>query len=150
MQRVSSANVQVREKVVGSISKGLVVFVGVSNDDDELDARYIVNKCLNLRIFSDCLGKFQFSALDVQAELLVISQFTLYADTRKGRRPNFTTAASPNEAKSLFSMVLSEFQRSSLNVSTGEFGSHMLVSIVNDGPVSIILDSPDKAVDTWL
>ena len=144
IQRVSKAAVSVDGNTVGRIGPGLVVLVGISREDEVADADYIVPKILNLRIFSDEEGRFNLSALDTEAQLLVISQFTLYADTRKGRRPSFTDAGLPDDAKALFDVTLGKFEESGLIVETGEFQAHMLVSIENDGPVTIMLDSEDR------
>jgi D-tyrosyl-tRNA(Tyr) deacylase len=129
---------------VRRIGNGLVVFVGVSDDDDYQDSSYLVNKIVNLRIFSDSEGRFDLSAVDTQAQLLVISQFTLYGDTRKGRRPSFTGAAAPEKAKAIFEKTLELFKETGLTVETGQFQQSMLVDLQNDGPVTIILDSGDK------
>lgn len=131
-------------EVIGSIGQGLVVLLGVAQQDTEEDAHYLVGKIVNLRIFADEEGRFNRSALDIGAELLVISQFTLYADTRKGRRPSFTEAAPPQQAESLFNRTTELFKLSGLRVETGRFQTHMLVSIHNDGPVTIMLDSTDR------
>ena len=144
IQRVSKAAVSVDGNTLGKIGPGLVVLVGISREDEEADADYIVPKILNLRIFSDEEGRFNLSALDTEAQLLVISQFTLYADTRKGRRPSFTDAGLPDDAKALFDVTLGKFKESGLTVETGQFQAHMLVSIENDGPVTIMLDSEDR------
>ena len=144
LQRVSSASVAVAGEVVGRIGRGLVVLVGVANGDTEKEARYLAQRTVNLRIFSDPDGKFNLSALDIGGELLVVSQFTLLADTRKGRRPSFTGAASPAEAEKLFGLFVDEAQASGLKVETGRFQQHMQVEIHNDGPVTIMLDSKDN------
>ena len=144
VQRVSGASVTVEGEVVGSIDEGLVVLVGIHQDDDEEDAAYIVNKTVNLRIFSDKDGRFDLSALDTRAELLVISQFTLYGDTRRGRRPSFSQAMPPEPAAALFEKALHLFEQTGLKVQTGRFQAHMLVSIHNDGPVTIMVDSADR------
>ena len=144
IQRVSKAAVFVDGKNIGQIGPGLVVLIGISREDEEADADYIVPKIVNLRIFSDEDGRFNLSALDTEAQLLVISQFTLYADTRKGRRPSFTNAALPDDAKTLFDLTLKKFKDSALKVETGQFQAHMSVSIENDGPVTIMLDSDDR------
>jgi len=144
IQRVSQAAVSVNDDTVGQIGPGLVVLIGISRDDQESDADYIVSKTLNLRIFADEEGRFNISALDIDAQLLVISQFTLYADTRKGRRPSFTNAALPDHALALFDLALEKFKQSGLTVETGQFQAHMSVSIENDGPVTIMLDSEDR------
>ena len=144
VQRVSHASVSVDGATLGSIGAGLVLLIGICRDDDTDDADYIVGKSVNLRIFSDEQGKFDRSALDIGAELLVISQFTLYADTRRGRRPSFSYAAPPEYAADLFQRTLERFERTGLKVETGMFQAHMAVSIHNDGPVTIMLDSADK------
>lgn len=144
LQRVSSAAAVVDGAVVGSVGAGFAAFIGVGQGDDAADAEYIVSKTVNLRVFPDEEGRFNRSALDVGAELLVISQFTLYADTRRGRRPSFSGAAAPAEAEALFDETLALFRRSGLKVETGRFQAHMNVSLVNDGPVTIWLDSADR------
>ena len=144
VQRVSAASVTVDGKALGSIDEGLVVLVGIHQDDDEEDAAYIVNKTVNLRIFADEDGRFDLSALDTSADLLVISQFTLYGDTRRGRRPSFSHAMLPEPATVLFDQTLRLFEQTGLNVQTGRFQAHMLVSIHNDGPVTIMVDSADR------
>ena len=144
MQRVSAASVSVAREVVGRIGRGVVVFVGVAQGDSEDDARYLVQRVVNLRIFADEASKFNLSALDIGAELLVISQFTLLADTRKGRRPSFTDAAPPAQAEKLFALFVSEAKATGLKVETGRFQQYMQVEIHNDGPVTILLDSKGK------
>ena len=144
VQRVSEASVSAEGELLGRIGPGLVVLVGICRDDVEQDADYVVTKTLNLRVFADEDGRFDLSAGDVGADLLVISQFTLYADTRKGRRPSFTNAAPPDQAQPLFQLALARFRDSGLRVETGRFQAHMLVSIQNDGPVTILLDSADR------
>ena len=134
----------VEGEVIGSIGPGLVVLVGISRDDTEEDARYLVGKTVNLRIFADEEGRFNLSALDTGAELLLVSQFTLYGDTRKGRRPGFTQAAPPEQAEALFESTVGMFKESGLKTEAGRFQTHMLVSIQNDGPVTIMLDSADR------
>ena len=144
MQRVSQASVSVDGSVTGSIGRGLVILLGVSRTDDEQDADYIVNKTANLRIFPDDDGRFNRSALDISADLLIVSQFTLYADTRRGRRPSFSAAAPPNVAEALFEDTLQRFRQSGLRAETGRFQAHMSVSLCNDGPVTILIDSADR------
>ena len=141
IQRVSHASVSVAGKLTGKINRGLVVFVGVSIGDTEKDARFLAQKAANLRIFTDEAGKFNLSALDVQGELLVVSQFTLIADTRKGRRPSFVEAAPPDIAEELIDIFMDEARKTGLKVATGKFQAHMLVEIHNDGPVTIMLNS---------
>ena len=117
--------------------------MGIASEDSQSQIDYIVGKTVNLRIFSDADGRFNLSAVDSGGELLVISQFTLYADTKRGRRPGFTAAAHPNRAGSLFEEVLTAFRATGLNVESGRFQAHMEVEILNDGPVTILLDSDD-------
>ncbi len=143
VQRVTRASVAV-EEVVGRIEKGLVVFVGIGQDDEDEDARYVVEKVVNLRIFDDEDGRFDISALEAAAQLLVVSQFTLYADVRKGRRPSFTDAAPPEKAQSLFDRTVGLFRETGLRVETGRFQQRMVVDIQNDGPVTLMVDSADR------
>ena len=143
VQRVARASVAV-EEVVGRIERGLVVFIGVGRDDGDEDAGYIVEKVVNLRIFDDEAGRFDISALDSAAHLLLISQFTLYADIRRGRRPSFTDAAPPEEAEALFERTVTLFRETGLRVETGRFQQHMLVDLQNDGPVTLMVDSADR------
>ena len=144
VQRVSRASVCVEDRVIATIRMGLVVLVGVSRQDGEDEARYIADKVVNLRIFPDEEGRFNRSALDTGAELLIVSQFTLYGDTRRGRRPSFAEAAPPEQAESLFDQTIRLFEETGLTVRTGRFQAHMMVSIYNDGPVTIMLDSADR------
>ncbi len=144
MQRVAKASVAVAEETAGEIGPGLVVLLGVSKDDDEADAGYLVEKITNLRIFADDENRFNLSALDVSAEVLVVSQFTLYADTRKGRRPDFNQAAGPEEARRLYEHTAQLFRDAGLTVATGRFQEHMQVTLQNDGPVTLMLDSADR------
>ena len=144
LQRVSGASVTVAGEVVGKIGKGLVVFVGVANGDTDKDIQYLAQKIVNLRIFADPEDRFNLSALDIKAELLLVSQFTLLADTRKGRRPSFTDAAPPAEAEKLFQQFVEQVRATGLKVATGRFQQYMQVEIHNDGPVTIMLDSQEK------
>jgi len=144
VQRVSKASVSVDSKVIGAIGRGLVVLIGVTADDTEKDINYLVDKVASLRIFSDEAGKFNISALEINGEILLISQFTLLADTRKGRRPSFTGAAPSEQAESLFNLFVERMRSTGLTVSTGQFQAHMLVEIHNDGPVTIMIDSKEK------
>ncbi|AQM60692.1 MULTISPECIES: D-aminoacyl-tRNA deacylase [Clostridium] len=141
VQRVSSSNVKVNGEVIGSIGRGLNVLIGISNDDTIEDLKYIKDKIVNLRIFEDENDKMNFSVLDVKGELLIISQFTLYGDCRKGRRPNFMNAKGGEEAKVLYLKLVEMLKETGLNVQTGEFGADMKVDIQNDGPVTLLLDS---------
>ncbi|MCB9255814.1 MAG: D-tyrosyl-tRNA(Tyr) deacylase [Chitinophagales bacterium] len=145
IQRVSKASVSVDEKIVGSISKGLLVLVGFQEGDEVEDLIWMASKICNLRIFSDHEGKMNLSLLDLDAQILLISQFTLYASTKKGNRPSFIKAAKPELAKSLyaqFSELLA--QLNSKKCEEGIFGADMQVSLCNDGPVTIIIDSKQK------
>ena len=141
LQRVTGATVSVAGEVVGRIGRGLVVFVGVASGDAEKDAHYLIQKIVNLRIFSDEASKFNLSALDIKGELLVVSQFTLLADTSKGRRPSFIEAAPPAQAEELFEQFVEQARATGLKVATGRFQQYMQVEIHNDGPVTILLDS---------
>ena len=144
LQRVTSGSVSISGEVLGKINRGLVVFVGVASEDTEKDEQYLAQKTANLRIFADEQGKFNLSALDVNGELLVVSQFTLLADARKGRRPSFISAAPPEQAEELFERFIAAVRNTGLKVETGRFQQYMQVKIVNDGPVTILLDSKDK------
>lgn len=144
VQRVTRASVSIEGKTVGSIGKGLAILLGVKNGDAEQDAKFLADKCVNLRIFADAAGKFNLSALEVRGELLAISQFTLYGDARKGRRPSFIDAAPPEISEPLYQKFVSYLSESGLKVATGEFGAMMLVEIHNDGPVTILLESKDS------
>ncbi|MBM7870140.1 D-tyrosyl-tRNA(Tyr) deacylase [Clostridium pascui] len=141
VQRVNFSKVEVEGKVIGSINKGLNVLLGVSKEDSIDDIKYLKDKILNLRIFEDEEGKMNKSLIDVAGELLVISQFTLYGDCRKGKRPSFIEALGGEEAKKFYEEFVKECKEVLGNVETGEFGADMKVTIENDGPVTIILDS---------
>ena len=145
LQRVTGASVSVAGEVVGRIGRGLVIFVGVANGDTEADAQYLAQRAVNLRIFPDEGGKFNLSVLEVNGELLVVSQFTLLADTRKGRRPKSIEAAPPAQAEELFGKFVGQDRASGLKVETGRFQQYMRVEIHNDGPVTILLDSREKS-----
>jgi len=144
LQRVSGASVSVNNEEAGRIGRGLVVLLGIASGDTEKDAQYLVPKVANLRIFADADGRFNLSALDIEGELLLVSQFTLLADTRKGRRPSFVEAAPPAEAERLFDYFVREARATGLKVATGRFQQYMQVEIHNDGPVTLMLDSRDK------
>jgi len=141
LQRVNSANVKVSDAVVGEIQKGLLVLVGIASEDNLEDVNYIVGKTLGLRIFNNQIGKFDFSVQDIEGDLLVVSQFTLYADTRKGKRPSFISAMEPTDASKLFNITVRKFKESGLKVETGKFQEEMQVFSINDGPVTIFIDS---------
>jgi len=144
IQRVTRASVRVDEEIIGEIGAGLVVLVGIAQGDTTEDISYLVEKTINLRIFADAEGKFNLSALDVKGELLLVSQFTLLASTRKGRRPGFTDAAPPDQAEALFNQFVEKARVSGLKVATGKFQAFMQVEIHNDGPVTIIIDSRER------
>ena len=141
IQRVTRGRVSIEGVVTGSIDAGLVILLGVGTGDQESDVDTLANKIANLRIFADAEGKFNLSALDVKAELLVISQFTLFADARKGRRPSFTDAARPEIAVPLYEKFVDKLKKMGFKVETGEFQADMLVEIHNSGPVTIWLDT---------
>jgi D-aminoacyl-tRNA deacylase len=144
LQRVTNASVSIDGKVVGEIGPGLVVFLGVAGGDTQEDAQYLARKIIELRIFADAEGKFNLSVADIKGELLLVSQFTLLASTRKGRRPGFTEAAPPEAAEALFDRFVAYTRDSSLKVETGRFQQHMQVEIHNDGPVTIMIDSRER------
>ncbi|MBN1644207.1 MAG: D-tyrosyl-tRNA(Tyr) deacylase [Dehalococcoidales bacterium] len=144
LQRVTKASVTVNGEMVGKIGRGLVVFIGVANGDTEEDVRYLAQKIVEMRIFTDADGKFNLSMLDTGGELLAVSQFTLLASTRKGRRPGFTDAAPPDIAESLFNRFVALLKTGGLKVETGRFQQHMEVEIHNDGPVTIMIDSRER------
>ena len=141
IQRVSEASVTVAGQVVGRIGPGLLVLLGVGHGDGPAEVALLADKIANMRIFADDEGRFNRSALDVGGEALVVSQFTLYADTRRGRRPSFTDAALPDVAAPLVEMFAAELRARGLAVEQGVFGAHMDVMLHNDGPVTIVLDS---------
>jgi D-tyrosyl-tRNA(Tyr) deacylase len=140
LQRVQSSQVSVNEQVVGRIGRGLNLLIGIASTDTEAELDWMVKKCLELRVFPDRAGKFDLSVQDIGGEILAISQFTLYGDCRKGRRPSFDRAAIPDQAKYLYEAFVSKLRSSGLRVETGQFGANMQVSIENDGPVTLILE----------
>ncbi|MFZ2653390.1 MAG: D-aminoacyl-tRNA deacylase [Victivallales bacterium] len=141
VQRVSSASVEIEGNIAGSIGKGFLILLGVTHADTEKDVAFLVEKCLNLRVFEDKDKKMNLSIQDVKGEMLLISQFTLYGDASKGRRPSFTQAAHPVIAVPLYNTFICELRKSGLKVETGVFGADMNVSLCNDGPVTILLES---------
>lgn len=144
VQRVTKASVSVDGQTIGEIGPGLLVFIGVAGGDTEADAAYLADKIAGLRIFSDESGKFNLSLPDIHGQVLVVSQFTLLADTRKGRRPSFTAAAPPQMAEALLEHFIRLLRAAGLPVETGQFQAHMLVEIHNDGPVTIPISSRDR------
>ena len=141
LQRVTHASVSVNGEKIAQIGRGLLAFVGIAKGDTEESAQYLAERMANLRVFPDDGGKLNLSVLDINGEILVVSQFTLLADTRKGRRPSFGKAALPDEAEELFKRFVDLTKATGLKVETGRFQQHMLVEIHNEGPVTILLDS---------
>lgn len=141
LQRVSSASVKIDGVVTGEIGPGLVLLLGIAKDDGPEDVEYVVNKCAGLRIFGDDQGKMNRSLHDVGGEVLAISQFTLFGDTRKGRRPSFESAAPPEQAEPLYELAVERLRERGIRVATGRFGAYMEVSLVNDGPVTLTVES---------
>jgi D-tyrosyl-tRNA(Tyr) deacylase len=144
IQRVSVARVTVGDEVAGSIGHGALVLVGIADGDTEMEANWLVDKLLDLRIFEDDEGKLNRSLRDLNGELMLVSQFTLLADTRKGRRPSFAAAARPEQAVPLYEHMVRRARDQGVTVATGRFGARMRVDLVNEGPVTIILDSKDR------
>ena len=146
IQRVSNSSVIVEDKIVANIDAGLVVFVGITDSDQPKDSEYLAQKTLNMRLFPPDLEEtgFEKSAIEVGAQILVVSQFTLYASTRKGRRPSFTEASSSVNAEPLFKNLVAVFRKSGLDVHTGVFGAYMRVQLENSGPTTIMLDTADR------
>ena len=143
-QRVKSAVVYVDDRLSGKIEKGLLVFVGVGKGDGEEDVAYLTSKLPELRIFEDASGKFNLSLKEIKGEILIVSQFTLYGDVRKGRRPSFTEAEEQTSAKHLYLRVIEKLKEQGVPVQTGEFQARMEVHLINDGPVTLWLDSRAK------
>jgi D-tyrosyl-tRNA(Tyr) deacylase len=144
VQRVKSSEVWVDGRLSGKIGKGLLVFVGVGKGDGENDLSYLTSKIPDLRIFEDDSGKFNLSLKEIKGEMLVVSQFTLYGDTKKGRRPSFTEAEEPGIAKELYERFISKVREDGIRVQTGEFQAKMEVHLINDGPVTLLLDSKNR------
>ena len=144
IQRVSEANVKVEGEIVGEISHGLLLLIGIDEEDEKADADWLVQKILNLRIFGDEDGKLNLSVLDITGEILCISQFTLIADYKKGNRPSFIKAAKPDKAIPLFDYFKTQIAQSNLKIESGIFGADMKVFLLNDGPVTIVMDSKTK------
>jgi D-tyrosyl-tRNA(Tyr) deacylase len=142
IQRVNRAEVRVDEKIQGRIGRGMLVLLGVAANDAEKDADYLADKLIHLRIFPDDAGKMNRSSLDAGAAFLVVSQFTLYGDTRKGRRPGFDAAAPPERARELYEYFTRRLRESGLETQTGVFQAHMEIELINDGPVTFLVESP--------
>ena len=141
VQRVNRASVSVNNEIIGSIDKGLIILLGVSGDDTKKDVLYLADKITHLRIFADDDEKMNLSLQDIKGEMLIVSQFTLYGDCRKGRRPSYSKAANPEKAKLLYQSFIDAVQNNGIRVATGKFQAMMEVNIINDGPVTILLDS---------
>ena len=144
LQRVTTGKVKIGNRIIGDIGKGLVILLGVYHDDKEEDINFLTDKIIGLRIFNDNNGKMNISLQDVKGSVLVISQFTLCGDWRKGRRPSFTKAADPDKGKLLYNGFIDAVRSRGINVETGEFGAAMEVSLVNSGPVTFVLDTHDR------
>ena len=144
LQRVTEARVEIDHQVAGAIGKGLLILLGVAKGDTQSDADWLLEKIVNLRIFEDASGKMNLSVLDTQGGLLIVSQFTLYGDTRKGRRPGFDQAARPEDARGLYEHFVERARATGLEVATGVFQAEMAVHLCNDGPVTLICDSPAR------
>ncbi|MDR1617197.1 MAG: D-tyrosyl-tRNA(Tyr) deacylase [Syntrophomonadaceae bacterium] len=141
VQRVQNSSIIVKERLIASIGPGLTVLLGIRKGDRETDVIYIMDKIMQLRIFPDNEGKMNWSLMDIDGEILLISQFTLYADARKGRRPGFSAAEEPDQALALFERAVNHVRQTGLKIKTGVFGADMLVNIENNGPCTILLDS---------
>ena len=141
IQRVSKASVTADSMITGEIDAGLLVFLGIHKDDSKKEIQWLTDKIINLRIFEDDAGKMNYSLLDTGGAILVVSQFTLYGDCRKGRRPGYSTAASPDNAKNMYLDFIHTLQQTGITTASGRFQAHMDVALVNDGPVTLLLDS---------
>lgn len=141
VQRVKRASCSVNEQIVGKIDKGILLFLGIGGEDEDKDLKYLVDKVLGLRIFSDEEGKMNLSLEDIDGEILIISQFTLYGDVRKGKRPSFTKSAPPDMGERYYEQFIEEVRARGIKAETGEFGADMDIELINDGPVTILLDS---------
>ncbi|MBP6459789.1 MAG: D-tyrosyl-tRNA(Tyr) deacylase [Crocinitomicaceae bacterium] len=144
IQRVTEAAVSINEEISGKINKGLLILVGIGQDDHTEDIQWLTQKITNLRIFSDYDGKMNLSILDIKGEILLVSQFTLYASTKKGNRPSFIQSAPPTIAIPLYEQFIQSLKETGIAIQTGQFGADMKISLTNDGPVTIIIDSKNK------
>ena len=144
VQRVSEASVKVDGNEISRIGRGILLLLGISKDDTDKDIEYLVRKCANLRIFGDPEGNLNLSLFDIGGEALIVSQFTLLGDTRKGRRPSFSDAMPPDKAKPMYEKFIDSFKRTGLHVKEGIFGAMMQINLTNDGPVTLIINSKDK------
>ena len=144
IQRVSRASVDVNDETIGKIGRGFLVLLGVANEDTDEDMDYLVKKITQMRIFEDEAGKMNLSLKDVGGEILIISQFTLFASTKKGTRPSFTEAGAPDFSKEMYLKFIAACRDCGIHTEEGDFGAHMMVSLVNDGPVTITMDSKQK------
>jgi len=149
IQRASEASVKTYDKSLGKISKGLLILLGVTHTDVESNCDYLVEKIINLRIFEDDKEKMNLSLLDIKGEILCVSQFTLFADVKKGRRPSFIDAAKPEQARELYNKFIQKLGSTGLKVEQGEFGAHMYIDFVNDGPVTIMLDTVELTTQSF-
>ena len=143
IQRVKRASVTINSQIIGKINEGLLIFLGVGEDDTEKQVQYLVEKCTGLRIFTDEQDKMNLSVKDIKGEILVVSQFTLYGDCKKGKRPSFVRAARPETAIPLYESFIAHCKNTGLNIQTGEFGADMQIELINDGPVTIWLDTEE-------
>ena len=141
VQRVKSSSVKVNGEIIGKSNAGLLIFLGITHDDTIKELNFLVNKCANLRIFEDASGKMNNSLLDINGDVLIISQFTLYGDCKKGRRPSFIEAARPDKAIPLYDRFIIEFQKLGVKTESGKFGADMDVELINDGPVTLMIES---------
>ncbi len=148
LQRVTRARVRVEGEIVGEINAGLVILLGIAHDDTESDVKYLVEKITGLRIFDDTEGRMNLSVAETGGALLVVSQFTLYGDVRRGRRPSWSEAAAPEKAEPLYESFIAAARRSVERVATGSFRRMMQIELVNDGPVTILIESRGKGTDT--
>lgn len=144
LQRVSSAKVTINNLNVGEINKGFLVFLGIAKEDTDKDIEFLVNKIANLRVFADSDEKFNLSIRDIKGSLLIVSQFTLFADTKKGNRPSFTNAAPPEIAEKLYNKFIEKCKSLSIPSETGRFAANMEITLTNDGPVTILINSKEK------